>query len=105
MRTVIPISRLPVLATPRGSRPNAGTCTESNNVNVFSDVNLTTNVEKNDSDNQEDDNYSCLEIDIINDDNLSNVVNVVSVLGLDSDKTLNILGQESNDFWSLLIIS
>ena len=37
IRIVIPISRLPVLATPKGSRPNAGTCTENYNVNVSSE--------------------------------------------------------------------
>ena len=45
---MVPISRLPVLAALRGSRPNAGTCTENYKVNdVSSDVNPTTNVEKN----------------------------------------------------------
>ena len=43
-----------------------------------------------DSDDQEDDNFTCLENEIINEDNSSNVG---SVLGLGNDKTLNILGQ------------
>ena len=49
-----------------------------------------------DSDDQEDDKISCLENEIINEDNSSNVD---SALGLDNDKTLHILGQERNDFW------
>ena len=44
---MIPISRLPVLATPSGRRPNTGTCTESDNVNVSSDVNPSTDVAEN----------------------------------------------------------
>ena len=52
IRIVIPISRWPALAAPKSSRPNAGTCTE--NVNVSSDVNLTTNVEEN---NKDSDSY------------------------------------------------
>ena len=94
---MVPISWLPVLATPWGSRPDAGNCTKSDNVNVFSDVNFTTNAEENDSDDQEEDNISCLENKIINEDN-SYILD--SVLGLDNDKTLNILGQEMNDFWT-----
>ena len=59
----------------------------------------TTNVVENynDSDDQEDDNISCLENKVINEDKSSNVD---SVLGLDNEKTLHILGQERNDFWS-----
>ena len=74
-----------------GSRPNAGTCTV--NVNVSSNVNPKTNVAENntDSNDQEDDNISCLENKMINEINL---FNVDSVLGLDNDKTFNILGQE-----------
>ena len=49
-----------------------------------------------DSDDQEDDNLTCLENKIINEDNQSNVD---STLGLDKDKFLNILGQKRNDFW------
>ena len=56
-------------------------------------VNPTTNVEEIDSDDQEDDNLSCFESEIINEDKSSNVD---SVLALDSDKTLNILRQERN---------
>ena len=57
-----------------------------------------TNVEENNnySDDQEDDNLSCPENELINEDNLSNVD---SALGPDNDKTLNILEQERNDFW------
>ena len=53
----------------------------------------TTNVVENynDSDDQEDDNISCLENKIIKENNSSNVD---SVQGMDSDKTLNILAQE-----------
>ena len=49
-----------------------------------------------DSDDQEDDNRSCLWNGIFIKDNSSYVD---SVLGLDNDETLNILGQERNDFW------
>ena len=35
---MVPNSRLPVLAALSVSRPNEGTCTESDNVNVISDV-------------------------------------------------------------------
>ena len=42
-------------------------------------------------DDQEDDNISCLQNKIVNEDNSSNVE---YVLGLDNDKTLDILGQE-----------
>ena len=59
IRIVTPISRLPVLAAPRGSRPNADSCscTENYIINVSSDVNpRTTNVMENDSESQEDDN-------------------------------------------------
>ena len=66
-----------------------GTCTENYNINVSSDVDPSTNVEEND-------NLSCFENEIINEDNLSNVD---SALGLDNDKTLNIFRQERNDFW------
>ena len=57
IRIVIPITRLPILAAPRGSRSNAGTCAENDIINVSCDVNPTTNIEENnnDSDNQEDD--------------------------------------------------
>ena len=57
------ISRLHVLVTPRDSRPNTGPCAESDNVNVASDFNPTTNVQENNnySDYQADDNLSCLE--------------------------------------------
>ena len=51
---LVPISRLPVLATPSGSKLNVGTCTESDYVNVSSDVNPTTNIEEMDFDDQED---------------------------------------------------
>ena len=48
--------------------------TISDNANVTNDVNPTTNVnEIMDSDDQEDDNLSCLEIEITNEDNSSNV--------------------------------
>ena len=96
---MVPISRLPVLAAPRGNRSNAGTCTESDIVNVSSNVNPTTNAEENnnDSDQGEDNNISCLENKIIDEDNSSNLD---SIWGLDNDKTLNILEQEKNDFWS-----
>ena len=57
IRIGIPISRLPILAALRGSKPNEGTCIE----NVSSDVNPTINVEDIYSDDQEDDNLSCLE--------------------------------------------
>ena len=66
---MVPISRLPVLAGLSGSRPNEGTCTESDNANVASDVYPTTNVDEMDGDDQEDDNLSCLENEIINEDN------------------------------------
>ena len=63
IRIAIPIKRLPVLAALMGSKPNAGTCTENDNINVSSVVNPSTNVEENnnDSDDQEDDNLSRLE--------------------------------------------
>ena len=83
------------MAALRGSRPNAGTCTENDNLNLSSNVNPSSNVEENYSDSQEDDNLSYLENEIINDDNLPNVN---SALGPDNDKTLNILGRERNDF-------
>ena len=86
---MVHISRLPVLAALSGSRPKEGTCAESDNANVSSYVNPTTNVEEMDSDDREDDNLSCLENEIINEDNSSNVD---SVLGLDNHKTLNIFG-------------
>ena len=65
---MVPISRLPVLAALSGCRPNEGTCTESDNANVTSDAYPTTNVNETDSDDQEDDNLSCLENEIINED-------------------------------------
>ena len=88
---MVPISRLPILVASNGSRPNAGTYTESDKINVSSDCNPTINVEEMDSDYQEDDNLSSLKNEIINENNSSFVH---SVLGLDNDKTLNILGQE-----------
>ena len=57
---MVPISKLPILATLSCSRPNKDTCTESDNSKVTSDVNPTTNVDEKDSNNQEDDNLSCL---------------------------------------------
>ena len=95
---MVPISRLLVSAAITGSKPNEGICTKSDNLNVLSDVNPTTNVEEMDSDDREDDNLSCLENEIINKDNL---FNVDSALGPDNNTTLNILGQERNDFWYL----
>ena len=86
---MVPISRLPVLAVLSGSIPNEGIRTKSDNLNVSSDVNPTTNVEEMDGDDREDDNLSCLENEINNEDNSSNVD---SVLGLDNDKTLNTFG-------------
>ena len=80
---------MPVLAAFKGRRPNAGTCTENYNTNVFSDVDPSTNVEENDY-------LSCHENEWINEDNF---FNVDSALGLDNGKPLNILGQERNDFW------
>ena len=59
------ISRLSVLVAPSGSRRNAGTCTESDNANVSGDGNPSTNVEEMDNDDQEDDNLSCSEDEII----------------------------------------
>ena len=93
---MVPISRLPLLAAPIGSRSNAGTCTESNNVNVSSNVNPATDVEEMGSDYQEDNNLSCFENELFNEDSSSNVV---SVLGLYNDKKFNILEQERNNFW------
>ena len=58
---MVPISRLPVVVAPSASRSKAGTWTKRGNVNVSSDVNLATNVEENNSDDQEDDRFSCLE--------------------------------------------
>ena len=78
IRIAIPNSRLPGLVAPRDSRLNKGTCTE--NDNVSSDVNPTTNVEENDSYGQEDDNLFCLKNEILNEDNSSDLD---SVLGLD----------------------
>ena len=75
-------SNLPVLAALIGSWPNAGTCPENDNINVSSDVDTPTNDEEND-------NLSCLETEIINEDNL---FNVDSDMGLDNDITFNILG-------------
>ena len=62
----------------------------------------TTNVVENynDSDDQEDDNISCLENKIINKDNSSNVDSVFEPV---NDKTFHILRQERNDL--LLSIS
>ena len=51
------------------------------------------------SDDQKDDNLSCLEKEIINEDNSSNVD---IILGLDNNTILNILVQERNVFWSSL---
>ena len=96
IRIVIPISRLPVLATLRGSRPNTGTCTENDNINVSSNVDSSINDEENDSDTQEDDDLSCLENETMNENNLSNVD---SASGPDNDKIFIILRQERNDFW------
>ena len=81
---MVPILRLLVLAALSGSMPNED---QSDNLNVSRDVNPTTNVEEMDGDDREDDNLSCLENEIINEDNSSNVD---SVLGLDNDKTYNI---------------
>ena len=55
------------LGHPQGQQAQGGTCTESDNVNVFRVINPTTNVEENnnDSDDQENDNISCLENKII----------------------------------------
>ena len=86
---MVPISRLPVLATLRGSWHNVGTCTEYYNINISSDVDPSTNLEEND-------NLSCLENEINNEDNL---FDVDSAWRLDNDKTLNILVQENNNFW------
>ena len=96
LRIAIAISRLPVLAALRCSRPNVGTCTENDGINVSSDVDPSTNVEENFSDGQKDDNLSCHENIIINEDNLSNVD---SALRPNNDKSLNIFEQEWNDFW------
>ena len=60
------------MAALSSSRPNAGICTETDNANVWCDVNSITNVEKMDSDDQDDDNLSCLENELINEDNSSN---------------------------------
>ena len=95
IRIAIPLSRLPLLAALRSSRPHEGTCTENYHINVSSDVNFLINVEENDSDSQEDENLSSLENEIINEDNLSNVD---STVGPDNDKTFDILGQEEKDF-------
>ena len=61
------------MATPQGSSPNAGTCTENYNLNISRDVNPTTNVVENNnySDDQEKDNFSCLENKKTNEDNSS----------------------------------
>ena len=83
------------------SKPES-TCTESDNANITLDVNPATNVDEMDSDDQEDDNLSCLENKIINEDNSSNVE---SPLGLDNDKTLNILDRKGMIFGAFLIIS
>ena len=85
---MVPISRLSVFVALSGSRPNGGTCTESDNENVTSDANLTTNVDGMDRDDQGDNNLSCLKNEIINEDKSSTVD---SALGLDNDKTSNIL--------------
>ena len=58
MFKMVPISKLYVLAAISSSRPNEGTCTESDNTNVTSDVNPTTDVDELDTDNQKDDNLS-----------------------------------------------
>ena len=72
---MVSISRLPVLAATRSSWPKAELCTESDKVNVSSDVNPTTNVQENnnDRDDQENGNISCPENQVINEDNSSNV--------------------------------
>ena len=62
---MVPISRLPVLVALSGSNPNEDICTESDNTNVTGDVYPTTNVCEMDSDDQQDDNLSCLENEII----------------------------------------
>ena len=80
---------MPVLAALTGRWANVGNCTENDNINVSSDIYLPTNVKEND-------NLSCIGNRIINEDNL---LNVDFALGLDNDKTLNILGQERKDFW------
>ena len=74
---------------------------ENDNIDVPNNVIPSTDVEDNDngSDGQEDDNLSCPENEIINEDNLSNVD---SAVGPDNEKTLNILEQERNDFWCTL---
>ena len=80
---MVPISKLPLLAAPTGSRSDAGTFIVSDNVNVSSDVNPTTNSVENGwwwSGRS----LSCLENEIIEEDNSSNVD---SVLELDNDKT------------------
>ena len=77
------------MAALSGNWPHLGTFTENDNINVSSDVDPSTTVEENDD-------FSCLEAEIINENNL---FNVDSDMGLDNDKTFNILGQERNDFW------
>ena len=49
--SILFIPRLTVLAASTGGRPNAVTCTESNNVDVSSDANPTTNIEENNNTN------------------------------------------------------
>ena len=75
------------MAVLTGRWPNVDTCTENDNIFLTSDIDLPTNVEEND-------NLSCIENMIINEDNL---LNVDFALGLDNDKTLNIFGQERKD--------
>ena len=77
------------MAALRSRRPNVGTYTENDNINVSSDVDPSTNVEEND-------NLFCLENKINNEDNL---FNVDSAMELDNDKTFNILGLKRNDCW------
>ena len=67
---MVPISRLSVLAVLSGSKRKEGTCIESDNANLSYDVNPLTNVEEMNSDDQEGDNLSCLQNEIINEDSL-----------------------------------
>ena len=46
IRIAISITRLHAVAALRDSRLNIGTCTENYNINISSDVNPSTNVEK-----------------------------------------------------------
>ena len=67
----------------------------SDNANVTSDVDRITNVDEMDFDDHEDNNLSCLENEIVNENNLSNVD---SALVLNNYKTFKFLGQERNGF-------